>query len=1265
MSDSFKDHKWRAVYKTSSLDENGRPIDVLRDFYLPALTCAEKYDRVAGYFRSSGLAVASKGYSALLNRENGHIRLIVGADLTAQDVQAILDGDAQRMERQLLNELSDPETWDPSVQDGVSLLSAMIASGKMELRVALRKHRSTGKALAFEDTSDGYFHEKWMILKDEEGNSICATGSFNESLTAMERNAENITIHRSWMGETDTEVISEYDSSFETTWKNENPALAVLTLPSAVRQRLVTIGNAYGKQQEIDERIRQMRKKPKVMDLLRFAVLKDAPFMPGGEMLGIYTAPVEPWPHQEVVARRLVESYPYSWMMCDEVGLGKTIESALAMRSLYLSGIAKRILIAAPKSLTRQWHRELKEKALLSFALSFASPKISHEYLGQDKAVEDGQLFSPDLNIISTGLLARERHEKALGKGKSYAIALVDEAHYARRKNPTDGDSDAADYGKLYHAIENTLIKKAAAFWMATATPMQINPIETWDLLRLTKRAGAYQEDPTLTMDYYAVLGKLVRGEELTPEEWRFLGRSFEQIKQSDPYLWKLLQDSCVDSKNSKTLKDLPVYSKSVKNADRKYLNRPLFAASPLSRVMMRHNRGLLEVYKEHGQLNSNLAKRNILKLSAIQFTKTEKNLYDMLEEYCAELNRQIQNANENAKTMMGFLLSFFQLRFASSIDAIRLTLERRLKKVELTLKFGNTQNIVTQEDLEERIAEIKAQEEIDIDETDLDDITLDSLLRDRSEQDLKWEKKALEDMLAKFEGIHETPSKIQHLLKVLDNRIKPDGRLEQTVLFTRFLDSLHSIRKYLRSRNPGLRVGVYAGQEARYFNPSSLKDVITTHEEIKKLFRKGEIDLLLCTDAAAEGLNLQSANLLINFDLGWNPMKIEQRIGRIDRIGQKYNEIYVMNMCYLGSTEEMVYGRLWSRLQEAGLVVGTQQISLLPVEAEDFRKLQEGKMTEAQLEKKAKEKIQEQRRINQSLEISAQDQYQMYRKLTQAAKQEPLPADLDSVWDALERASFMDSVVIDAEHHKWRSDCSDEYPELCGTTDRKEISEDMPLLTWGNKRFDAFLITMCEKLEEEYPDCVKRIVVQHGTATRVVWLAVNKQGQAVKIDRYDDLKELEIDTHGKITDEQIAACRMVIENAQIGQNIVLMESVLELNSNYAEAQNFLVSYVATELLKEQVASGNTGANNAIKALEEARGQKGKRVQMPWKANEYMDWKFLFPANVVGNQVYMPLGELLYDCAVKRCWRAMGSIHKKKLSITVEELLTNIRKVNH
>ena len=64
--------------------------------------------------------------------------------------------------------------------------------------------------------------------------------------------------------------------------------------------------------------------------------------------------------------------------------------------------------------------------------------------------------------------------------------------------------------------------------------------------------------------------------------------------------------------------------------------------------------------------------------------------------------------------------------------------------------------------------------------------------------------------------------------------------------------------------------------------------------------------------------------------------MKVEQRIGRIDRISQEYADIYVLNLCYAGSAEHIVYGRLLTRLTEIGAIMGTQQLSLLPVTREE-----------------------------------------------------------------------------------------------------------------------------------------------------------------------------------------------------------------------------------------------------------------------------------------------------------------------------------------
>jgi len=85
--------------------------------------------------------------------------------------------------------------------------------------------------------------------------------------------------------------------------------------------------------------------------------------------------------------------------------------------------------------------------------------------------------------------------------------------------------------------------------------------------------------------------------------------------------------------------------------------------------------------------------------------------------------------------------------------------------------------------------------------------------------------------------------------------------------------------------------------------------------------------------------------------------MKVEQRIGRIDRIGQRHGEVLVLNLCYVGSVEEKIYGRLLERLATAGAVVGAQQMSLLPVTPEEFQELAEGKLSERDLEKRAVER--------------------------------------------------------------------------------------------------------------------------------------------------------------------------------------------------------------------------------------------------------------------------------------------------------------------
>jgi SNF2 family DNA or RNA helicase len=93
-----------------------------------------------------------------------------------------------------------------------------------------------------------------------------------------------------------------------------------------------------------------------------FQFLRDAPHLLNAYRLGMETCTVKPWPHQIRVADAIVEQFPHAFMLCDEVGLGKTVETGLAIRQLVLSGRVKRALILVPKSVLVQWQEELYEK---------------------------------------------------------------------------------------------------------------------------------------------------------------------------------------------------------------------------------------------------------------------------------------------------------------------------------------------------------------------------------------------------------------------------------------------------------------------------------------------------------------------------------------------------------------------------------------------------------------------------------------------------------------------------------------------------------------------------------------------------------------------------------------------------------------------------------------------------------------------------------------------------------------------------------------
>ena len=139
--------------------------------------------------------------------------------------------------------------------------------------------------------------------------------------------------------------------------------------------------------------------------------------------------------------------------------------------------------------------------------------------------------------------------------------------------------------------------------------------------MTFTRRVGAFQDDPSLSQWYYDILGRLVHGGTVSEAEWRFLRKAVLALQDQDPHYFAYLQNVVVDPTIRLAIKIWLEHGQPPSGRDLQSALRVIFAASPLSRVMLRHNRALLEIYQTHGKLAANLATRHLRPLPRITFT--------------------------------------------------------------------------------------------------------------------------------------------------------------------------------------------------------------------------------------------------------------------------------------------------------------------------------------------------------------------------------------------------------------------------------------------------------------------------------------------------------------------------------------------------------------------------------------------------------------------------------------------------------------------
>lgn len=172
--------------------------DILQDFYVPALSEAVKYDRLAGFFSSTSLAVAARGIIGLL-RNNGHMRMIVSPRLSRADREAVSRIDERNsslLDSIMLTELENLE--DDFVRDHVFALCWLLTRGRLDIRVALFDDFTGNNDPINNVGSNSIFHQKVGILTDSKGNIITFSGSVNETAFGWLGNIEEFKVFRNW-----------------------------------------------------------------------------------------------------------------------------------------------------------------------------------------------------------------------------------------------------------------------------------------------------------------------------------------------------------------------------------------------------------------------------------------------------------------------------------------------------------------------------------------------------------------------------------------------------------------------------------------------------------------------------------------------------------------------------------------------------------------------------------------------------------------------------------------------------------------------------------------------------------------------------------------------------------------------------------------------------------------------------------------------------------------------------------------------------------
>ncbi|MGA2585468.1 MAG: helicase-related protein [Candidatus Aminicenantales bacterium] len=872
-------HAWRRFIR-------GPDNELVEKLYVPALSEAIRYDRCCAYFSSSVLSAAARGFAGLIGRlialgakaPRPAVRLVVNEELAEDDVRALIEtGDTSALEATLAKRFKTPR--DLLEKQRLAMLGWMTKSGLLAVRVGVMRQ------------GEGIVHGKFGLVYDASGKAIVFNGSGNESAQGLRANYERLEVSASWQ---DEERFREYREEFDALWKDSHPHVHTVTLPEALKLKLVKLAPPEPPVTEPTDAL--ARRKAAV--LWRF--IAEAPYLESGASACEATSPIDLWPHQRVVIEEASAAWPDGRMLCDEVGMGKTIEAIMILRRLMAGRGVARALLLLPAGLTAQWQDELREKGGLVVprlqgldTLVWPDGRTQH-FPGLAAALEQ------DFLLMSRETARTESNANILLAARPWDLVLMDEAHAARRGKQEEGEFNSSTL--LLNLLRLMQVRrKACGFLLLSATPMQTSPWEPWDLMSILGEGGAWLSDFEGVRGFYGLIHGLKTGTPSPEDAHRAAFLVTSDLRFPPPPAGFARIASPQDGE--RRLRFVPPGWKDD-------VIRWLRQGSPLARRMHRNTRKTLRDYHQRGLLPAAPPIRVVVDIP-FDFQPPngpERRVYNAVARYIEKRFEEL----EGEKPGKGFVMTIYRRRAASSPYALRCSLERRLAGLQRVMTQRASSGYIEETDVPAGLSDADIPE-------GLDTRAIPASLPTNPE-DARREAAEVTILLDQLRALGATDTKRDRFFDRIRD-LSAEGR--PILVFSEYAETMEYLRDNL-ANHYAEQVASYSGGGGAFYRES--KWIPVTKREITDALKQGTIRYLICTDAASEGLNLQTASALINYDLPWNPSKVEQRIGRIDRIGQSEREIRVYNFLLKDSIDEKVYGALRRRCGLFMHFVGTMQ---------------------------------------------------------------------------------------------------------------------------------------------------------------------------------------------------------------------------------------------------------------------------------------------------------------------------------------------------